>query len=209
MKKYLLVLFAVLLQVAHSSNAEALNFSVSGGQSCLKSQIGLISKSNGKTFVCKKTSRGQVWRLTNQDSKVATGPTSTSSTSTTSATPKTFTGNTTWGVVTLTAITPPDQGQCSEIPIRIDIRGKVGLEFGLIVSAEDPYQNKVGEMTRLTTDQQLSIGITDYTIKVCRDPWILTYTSGVTLQLNAVKYCGLNIKFFPYQKPISYLFAGC
>lgn len=204
MKKYALVIIALGSLIIQTSSASALNSSVSIGQNCLKSQIGKTVKSNGRSLICTKTARGQAWKLNGQKS---TGRPA--ATSTTLAAPKIYTGSTAWGEVSLTAISPPKQGQCSEIPIRIDIRGKVGLGFGLIVSVKDAYQNQIGEMTRLTSDQQLAIGVTDYTIKVCGDPWVFTYTSGVTLPLSAVKYCGLNVEFFPFQRPIQYMFAGC
>jgi len=203
-KRYALVIIALGSLIIQTSSASALNSSVSIGQNCLKSQIGKTVKSNGRSLICTKTARGQAWKLNGQKS---TGKPA--ATSTTLAAPKIYTGSTAWGEVSLTAISPPKQGQCSEIPIRIDIRGKVGLGFGLIVSVEDAYQNQIGEMTRLTSDQQLAIGVTDYTIKVCGDPWVFTYTSGVTLPLSAVKYCGLNVEFFPFQRPIQYMFAGC
>lgn len=204
MKKYALVIFAITSLIVQTGSASALNSSVSVGQKCLKSQIGKAVKSNGRSLICTKTARGQVWK--------SKGPKSTGKpavTKTTLAAPKIYTGSTTWGEVSVTAIFPPRQGECSEIPIRIDIRGKVGLGFGLIVSVEDAYQNEIGEMTRLTSDQQLAIGISDYSIKVCGDPWVFTYPSGVTLPLSAVKYCGLNVNFFPYQRPIQYMFSGC
>jgi len=204
----------VILVIAILGQANALlgmSPQISNGQTCSVSQLGKIVTSGKKTFVCKKTTKGRAWTLKSVvPPTTLVSPASTAvATTTTQAPPKTYTGSTAWGEVTITAITPPPAGQCSDIPIRIDIRGKVGLGFGLIVSAEDSYQNQVGEMTRLTTDQQLGIGVNDYTIKVCRDPWVFTYPSGVTLALSAVKYCGLKIKFFPYQSPITYTFAGC
>jgi hypothetical protein len=193
-----LILSLACFAVAPIETASAVSTSVSDGQKCSKSQIGKTANSNGRSVVCTKTARGQIWKSIKRKSQGSI-PT----------TPTTYSGSTTWGEVSLVAVTPPKQGQCTEIPIRIDIRGRVGLGLGLIVSVEDAYQNQIGEMTRLTSEQQLAIGVSDYTIKVCGDPWILTYGSGATLSLSAVRYCGLNVRFFPYQKPISYLFAGC
>lgn len=204
MKKFRMIFLAFCFLLNQSIGVSALDPSASIGQNCLKSQIGKTLKSNGRLLICSKTSRRQVWKLNGQKSRGVPA-----ATSTTLEAPKIYTGSTAWGEVTLTAISAPRQGQCSEIPIRIDIRGKVGLGFGLIVSVEDAYQNQIGEMTRLTSDQQLAIGVTDYTIKVCGDPWVFTYASGVTLPLSAVKYCGLNVEFFPFQRPIQYMFSGC
>ena len=199
---------AVILAFPNSAHAVNSRWSISDGSPCKTNQLGITKSIQNLIYVCKRTPKGSRWKVIAQSSVQNTQPSTSTSTSTTLA-PKTYTGSTDWGLVTLTGIYAPRQGQCAEIPIRVEIRGKVGLGFGLIISAEDNYQNPLGEMQRLTTDEQLALGVKDYTIRVCGDPWVLTYQSGVTLSLSPVKYCGVKIKFFPYQRPITYIFADC
>ena len=192
MKRF--ISFAIVIGILCFSRNTAL---AANDQWCINKRIGVDVTKEKKSFRCIQNNIG---RITTTESTQYT----------------TNSASIRWGVVTIDAVLAPMPGNCSIIPLKINVQITQSgyTDRGLSIYALDFAKRKLGQLDVVQRGKPMTVGQSNFEFKVCGSSWTSKGADGKTSVFNSAMYCGMRFYFAPEilpqnQSSMQYFFANC